>query len=129
MRQVLWREFQKEIQSELTRNLFPNHFASFRINSKNILNLVRCKSIGYKSDSIWEIKFNESELSFQCDSKWMNRRSSWPKRNFQFKLFRSLIYSNWKFGLDQLKLGLILFNSHLKLRSDSFSLKSRMELN
>ena len=40
-------------ESEPFWNLFPNHSVSFQTNSKNVLNLVCCQSVGNQSDSIW----------------------------------------------------------------------------
>ena len=66
-------------ESKIFKNLFPNHSESVQTNTKNVLNVVRRKSVENQSDSF---PFNPNK----------------SKSNFQNESIRILINSDWKLG-------------------------------
>ena len=114
-----WRKYRIEIHSESIRTVHIHSNICIRTNLKNILYLVWWKTVKNQSDLIRLIPRHQSVWI------WTN-----PKPSFQFRSIRInpnhsdlgfiRIYSEWKFGLDQSKLGLVLFDVDWKLTSDWF---------
>ena len=87
------------IQSKLGFcSLFPNHFDSFRSNSKNVSCLLCWKTVKNQSDSI---RFNPRHQSKWIRTKFLIRINPswhWSKLNFQFWIIR-IIPTSDSFGL------------------------------